>query len=323
MYSLISNEMTKLIGRRKFIMVGLIIAVLLCLFAYAQTKQAESIRERIGTSDWRQELQQQIIDGQNRLSNAGPWREQLQIRLQQMQYYLDHDINPSQPGAPTFIRGFLENSTELFLPLLIMMVAADMVSSERSLGTIKLLLTRPVSRFCVLLSKYLTLVLSVSMIMLIYGLLTFAISAITFGNEGWTAPVLTGFSSQGGELDISAVRLIPQWQYILHEFGLAWYVSLVIGTLSFMLSVLIRSTAAGMGVMIACLISGAILSNMVSSWESAKYLFMVNLGVIGYLEGSSPPVEGMTLSFSLLVLLVWAIAGLITAFAVFMKKDVY
>ena len=67
-------------------------------------------------------------------------------------------------------------------------------------------------------------------------------------------------------------------------------------------SVLIRSTAAGMGIMLAALVSGSILSAMVSSWESAKYLFMVNLNLTGYLNGMAPPIEGMTLLFSIGVL---------------------
>ncbi len=323
MINLVYNEMMKLAGRRRFLIIAAIIVALLCMFTYAQAKQAETIRERLGTSDWRSELQQQIVDLQNRLSSAGQWREQLQIQIQQSQYYLDHNINPSEPGAPTFMRGFIENAAELFLPLMIMIVAVDLVSSERSMGTIKLLLTRPVSRFRVLLGKYITLVLAVSLVMLIFGVLAYIIAAFMFGGKGWTAPVLTGFSVKGGELDISGVRLVTQWQYLFQLFGLAWFISLVVGTLSFMLSILMRSSAAGMGTMLACLISGAILSNMVSSWESAKYLFMVNLGLMDYVSGSAPPIEGMTLGFSLTVLLVWMAGSLIVSFGVFMKKDIY
>jgi ABC-2 type transport system permease protein len=321
--NLVYNEMMKLAGRRRFLIISAIILVLLGMFTYAQAKQAETIRERLGTSDWRSGLQQQIVDLQNRLSSAGQWREQLQIQIQQSQYYLDHNINPSEPGAPTFMRGFIENAAELFLPLMIMIVAVDLVSSERSMGTIKLLLTRPVSRFRVLLGKYITLVLAVSLVMLIFGILAYIISALMFGGSGWTAPVLTGFSVKGGELDISGVRLVTQWQYLFQLFGLAWFISLVVGTLSFMLSILMRSSAAGMGTMLACLIAGAILSNMVSSWESAKYLFMVNLGLMDYVSGSAPPIEGMTLGFSLTVLLVWMVGSLLVSFGVFMKKDIY
>lgn len=90
-----------------------------------------------------------------------------------------------------------------------------------------------------------------------------------------------------------------------------------------MLSVLIRSTAAGMGVMLAALISGAILNNMVSSWESAKYFFMVNLRLTDYMKGTAPPIEGMNLSFSMMVLFTWWAAALVVSFVVFTKKDVY
>lgn len=326
MIKLVQNELIKLLGKRRLLVIMAIMVVLISMFTYAQFQESERTRQRLGTSDWRATLQQRIIDSQNRLNNSrisDEWKKQVQINLVQQQYYLDHDINPSEPGGPTFLRGFIENSIQLFLPLMMLLISADLVSSEYSGGTIKLLLTRPVKRWRILLSKYLTLVLSVSLIIFMFVVLSYLISGAIFGFRGWTAPVLTGFNVVAGELDTTSVHLIPQWQYILMEAGLAWFVSLVVATLSFMLSVLIRSTAAGMGVMLACLIGGNILSNMVSSWESAKYLFMVNLELTGYLGGMSPPIEGMSLGFSLLVLAVWGIVALVVSFLVFTKQDVY
>ncbi|OMP67366.1 ABC transporter permease [Domibacillus epiphyticus] len=326
MINLVQNEMIKLVRKKRLLVVTIIMAVLISMFTYAQFRESERVQERLGTTDWRTTLQQQIIDIQNRLSGSqisDEWRKQLEIRVSQQQYYLDHDINPAEPGAPTFVRGFIENSIQLLLPLMIMIVAADLVSSEHSTGTVKILLTRPVQRWKILLSKYLTLVLSVSFLLLMFGILSYVISGIVFGFKGWNAPVLTGFTVEAGELNTAGTHLIPQWQYILMEFGLAWFVSLVVGTLSFMLSVLIRSTAAGMGVMLACLISGTILSSMVSSWESAKYLFMINLRMSDYLQGMAPPIEGMSLGFSLSVLAIWAAAALVISFVSFTKKDVY
>lgn len=206
---------------------------------------------------------------------------------------------------------------------MMLVIAADLVSSEHGMGTVKLLLTRPVKRWRILLSKYITLVLSVSVIILIFVALSCLISGLVFGFRGWAAPVLTGFTFETGVLNTSGVHLISQWQYILMELGLAWFVSLVAATLSFMLSVLIRSTAAGMGVMLACLISGAILSSMVSSWESARYLFMVNLKLTNYLEGTAPPIEGMSLGFSLMILFIWGAAALLVSFMHFIRQDVY
>lgn len=326
MIKLIQNEMMKLIAKKRLLVISLIIGVLISMFTYAQYQEVQRIEERLGTTDWRASLQQRIIDTQNRLSSArisDEWKKQLEIRIAQQQYYLDNNINPSEPGAPTFVRGFIENSIQLFLPLMMMVIASDLVSSEHSSGTIKLLLTRPIPRWKILWSKYMTLVLSVSFIIFIFGLLSYLISGVVFGFKGWAAPVLTGFIVEAGELDTSAVSLIPQWQYVLMEFGLAWFVSLVVATLSFMLSVLIRSTAAGMGVMLASLIAGTILSNMASSWESAKYLFMVNLELIDYLKGEAPPIEGMSLGFSLTVLFLWGAAALAVSFVTFIRRDVY
>jgi ABC-2 type transport system permease protein len=323
---LIENEMMKLIAKKRLIVIALIIGVLVILFTYAQYKTIQTQREKLGTSDWRTILQQQIIDTQNRMSSSrisAEWKKQLQISLQQQQYYLNHNINPSEPGAPTFVRMFLENSIDLFIPLMVMVIASDLVSSEYSLGSIKLLLTRPVRRWKVLLSKYITLCLAVSLIIFISGVLAYLLSGIVFGYRGWQAPILTGFSVTESGLNTSAVKLLAAWQYLLMDFGLVWFVAIVVGTLSFMLSVLIRSTAAGMGVMLAALISGAILSNMVSSWHSAKYFFMVNLRLTDYLKGTAPPIEGMTLSFSLVVLFVWWAAAIFVSFLSFTKKDVY
>lgn len=318
--------MMKLVAKKRLLVIALIIGVLVILFTYAQYKQVQTQREKLGTSDWRTILQQQIVDTTNRLSSSrisDEWKKQLQISLQQQQYYLDHDINPAEPGAPTFMRIFLENSIDLFIPLMVMVIASDLVSSEHSLGTVKLLLTRPVKRWKVLLSKYITLCLAVSLIIAIAGFLSYAISGVVFGYKGWGAPILTGFNVTDQGLNTSQVKLLSLWKFLLMDFGLVWFVAIVVGTLSFMLSVLIRSTAAGMGVMLAALISGAILNNMISSWESAKYFFMVNLRLTDYLKGTAPPIEGMTLSFSLLVLLVWWLAALSVSFIVFTKKDVY
>lgn len=326
MINLVYNEMVKLAGKRRLLVVTMIITILISLFTYAQLKQAEENRERFGDVDWRIALEQQLQRWENRLADGrtpDDSTEEFRVRIEQQRYYLDNNINPSEPGAPTFVRGFVENGINLLLPLMMMIVAADLVSSEHSAGTIKVLLTRKVRRWRILLSKYLALILCVSIIITLFGLLSTLISGTVFGFKGWSAPVLTGFNVSEGLLDTSGVHMLPQWQYILMELGLAWFVSLVVGTITFMFSVLVRSTAAVMGIMLACLIAGTILSTMVASWETAKYLFMVNLQLIDYLEDAAPPIAGMSLGFSLLVLLVWGTSALIVSFVSFTRRDVY
>ncbi|MGC5326666.1 ABC transporter permease subunit [Brevibacillus sp. SYSU BS000544] len=325
MQALVQNETLKILRRRRFLVVVLILAILIPIFTYAQYKSVLTVQERMGTTDWRAMLQQRIVDMTNRLSSSRlpeEWRELIKINIQQQQYYLDHDINPDAPGGPTFSRAFMDQAVSLFLPMMIVVLAVDLISAEHSEGTIKLLLTRPVRRWKILTSKYITLLLFTSLTVLLALVMSYLISGVVFGYRGWDMPVLTGFKVVAGELDTSSVFMLPQWQYLLMQYGLGWFVCIVVGTISFMVSVLIRSAAAGMGIMMAALISGSILTQMASSWDSAKYLFIVNLQLTDYLAGSLPPIKGMTLPFSLTVLSVWAIVALVVSYAVFIKRDV-
>ncbi|WP_213504754.1 ABC transporter permease [Paenibacillus faecis] len=324
MISLIQNEMIKMIQKKRFYVVLLVLLVLVPIFAYAQMKQAEDKIEKYG-SDWRREVQQAITDNQNSLgSDRVPeeWKKYRQIYIQQLKYYLEHDVNPAQPGGVSFTREFLDNASSLFIPLLIMGIGSDIVSSERTSGTIKVLLTRPVRRWKILLSKLITLMMFVSLIVLSTFVICYLISGLFFGYRGFDAPVFTGFQLSGSDVDVSAVHAVPQWKYLFMQAGLVWFVGVTVAVLAFMVSVLVRSTAASIVIMMASLIAGSILSNMASSWASAKYLFMVNLGLTNYLAGTPAPIEGMTLGFSLAVLGIWAAASLVVSFLVFTKQDI-
>lgn len=321
---LVYNEMEKVYRKKRLVVVILILLVLIPMFVYGQYRQTETIREKLGTDDWRISLQQRIVDSQNRLNSSGlpdEYKKFIKIQVQQQQYYLDHDINPTSIGAPTFLREFIQKSTSIFLPLLVMIIAIDIVSGERSDGTIKLLLTRPVKRWKVLLSKYVTMLLSTSIIVLLVGILSYLISGLVLGYSGWNLPVVSGFAIHNGNLDTALVHLIPQWKYIIMAAGFAWYVSIIVGTISFMISVLIRNTPAGMGIMLAALIAGNILQGFAGSWEGAKYIFSVNLQLTDYLAGQIPAVEGLTLNFSIINLAVWGIVSLFISFFVFTRQD--
>ncbi|WP_410514894.1 ABC transporter permease [Paenibacillus sp. BR2-3] len=321
---LIRNECIKILKKKRFYVILLILAVLIPMFTYAQMRIAERSRDKFN-SDWRLEVQQQITDNQNSLSSdriPEEWKSYRRIFVQQLQYYLDHDVNPNEPSGVTFTREFLDNSVTLFIPLLIMAVASDLVSGERTTGTIKMLLTRPVKRWKILFSKMAALIMFVSLIVLSTFLLSYLISGLAFGYKGFNVPVFTGFQISGDTVNMSAVHAVPQWEYILMQCGLIWFVSVVVALLAFMVSVLVRSTAASIVVMMATLIAGTILTNMASAWTTAKYLFMVNLGLTGYLAGTPAPIEGMSLPFSMAVLSVWGIISVIISFTVFTKRDI-
>jgi ABC-2 type transport system permease protein len=323
--ALVQNECLKMFKKRRFHVVILILLALIPMFTYAQMRVAQNVQKQFGTTDWKADQRQRINDWEKRMSSPRTpeeWKQNLRVQMQIANYYLEKDINPASPNAVTFTRDFVKNAIGLFIPLIIMVISVDIVSSEHSTGTIKLLLTRPVRRWKILMSKLITVVFFTSLIVLSTAVLCYLISGLVFGYGGWDAPVFVGLNTVGSDVDFTYVKAIDQWLYLLMELGLVWFAALIVALMSLMLSVLVRSTAAGMGTMLAVLISGTILSNMVSSWETAKYLFMVNLDLTRYLTGAIPPIKGMDLSFSLSVLTVWLIASLIVSFTVFTRKDI-
>ncbi len=116
-------------------------------------------------------------------SGRGPdeWKQWRQVQIKIWQYYLDRDVDPSSPNGVTFTREFVKkNASSLFIPLMVVVIAADLVSSEHASGTIKLLLTRPVSRWKVLMSKLIAIIFFVSLTVLATGVLCYLLSGMVF-----------------------------------------------------------------------------------------------------------------------------------------------
>src|SRR4030043_2143281 len=59
-----------------------------------------------------------------------------------------------------FVPAFIMNLLHIHIPFLITLVAGDMVSSEATSGTVRLLLIRPPSRSRIILAKYITTLFS-------------------------------------------------------------------------------------------------------------------------------------------------------------------
>jgi len=332
LFSLIENEVIKMISKKRLMFVLAILIVLISVFAYGQNQsQARTkaqLSQRMGisaTDDWRKLADQQLIDMKNRLDS--PYSDEThkastRVRMEQLQYNLDQNINPLEQSAAKFTTTFMEQAIFLFLPLLIIMLSADMVSGEYSSGTIKLLVVRNVPRWKILLSKYLTLVVLEVVVVFSAFVLAAVISGFFFGFGGWLAPVATGFKVVAGKLDTTGVLNVPQWQYSLMVYSLGFFVAFVVGSISFMISVLVKSTAASIGIIMSTLVAGNFISFFLTDWKITRYMFMVNLRLTDYLSGSFQPIEGMNMLFSVTVLLGWAIASVIISFVYFTKQDI-
>lgn len=327
---LISNEMKKIMFKRKLLLVLAILLVEIIAFAYGQNntnkKTVANFTKSQGSDyNWTPLIKQQIQTLDNKLNFKNlkeSDRKSIEIQIDQYNYYLKNNMSPLGTSAAKFSGTLMQQSAAMLLPLLIIIFAGDSVSGEFSARTIKVLLTRAVPRWKILLSKFIAIVIISAIVVIETAVISLIVSKITFHNWGFMEPLATGFKVSGDKIDASNIMEIYQWQYLILLYSLGFFISIVIASISFSISIFVKNTAASISIMMAALIGGSILQLFIDDWPFAKYFFSVNLGLPRYLTGSFKVVTGMNLTFSMIVLAVWAVVALIAGLVVFYKQDV-
>ncbi|MGN7360194.1 ABC transporter permease [Paenibacillus sp. SAF-054] len=183
-----------------------------------------------------------------------------------------------------------------FAAMLAIIFTAGIVSSEHGQGTIKFLLIRGQSRVKVLASKYAAALLFTLSLIVWLNVISFAAGALWFSSE------------------------IPEgaWKDILIAGGSSLVYSIVFMTLGFMMGVLTRSMGAAMGVGMAAVF----LSGITIPKSFYKFVLFPNTDLSVYAQGGHPPLPGMTLPFSIVILAVYIVLFLGASFVTFKRRDI-
>jgi len=226
-------------------------------------------------SDWRSILREDIelIEKKKYFAEKEGEKdviEDINKEIKYKKFCLENNIkyaNKSRNSAFFNFPAVLSSMQRFFLLLIISILILDVVSGENEASTIKVLLTKPVSRGKVLLSKFFAAVLASNGIILVLQGIAFLILGVvfTFGDPNTPFAVGTRYTldynllSQGRK-GISAVigssSVIPSWQLILQLILLQ--VLLVTTCVAFCLfiSTIFKSSAAATGVgflfLVAC-----------------------------------------------------------------------
>ena len=189
---LCENECLKLLRRKRPQLVFIVLVIFLAISTWAQYRQQQMNREGSAGDDWRPRAERRLANAERRMNSrrifVGVTRT-LRFEALRLRYHLERDISPDRRTGPLFARAFAGVASALLLPLLVTLLVADLVSSERSAGTIKMLLTRPVRRARVLASKLVAMGIFTSTLVVASGVLSWLIAGIAFGWQGWDAPV--------------------------------------------------------------------------------------------------------------------------------------
>lgn len=265
--------------------------------------------------DWKQQLIQQNIGMQNGLDQGQIPPEQKDMVLKEIKmndYRIQHNVAPLEDKSLASVvldSKFLMNMVSIFT----IIVAGGMLAGEFSTGTIKLLLIRPVNRTKILVSKYLTTLGFSLLLVLVLFLSSFLIGSIFFGFSGMDNPQIFYANGQVLQRSVLTETFI---QYGLGAIDLIMWV-----TFAFMISAVFRNSALAIGISIFILFTSSPLLMFLKDYSWSKFLLFSNTNLAVYF-GGEPPVKGMTLSFSIWMLVIYYVIFQALAWFAFKKRDV-
>ena len=153
----------------------------------------------------------------------------------------------------------------IHVPLLIALVAADMIAGEANMGTLRLLITKPVSRTKLMISKFLAAAVYAVLLLVWMAILSLFLSMIIFGTDGM-------MNAKSYEIIILEKDDIF-WRYAL-AFAYAAVALITVASLGFLLSVFAENAIGPIVATMSVIIVFTILSTMdIPLFQQVKHYF--------------------------------------------------
>ena len=201
----------------------------------------------------------------------------------------------------------------IHIPLLVALVAGDSLAGEANSGTLRLLLTKPISRAKIVLMKFLSSFIYTVILIIWLAIVALFFSLLLFGKGDMI------------NLKSDAFVMILQndimWRYFM-AFAFAALAMTTIASMSLLLSAFadnsIGPIIATMGIVVVL----TILSNLELPLFTIIKPYLFTTHMIGWKGFFDDPVPYQAIGRSAMVLLLYTIGFLVTTIVYFNKKDI-
>jgi ABC-2 type transport system permease protein len=204
------------------------------------------------------------------------------------------------------------NGLWLHVPILVVIVTADLISGEANSGTIRLILSRPVSRTQLILAKFITAIMYTTLLILLLALLSLGLGILFFGK----GDIFVIF----GSINILEKEILPGRFIMAFSFGALgmWLVA----SLSFVFSVLSENSLSPILLTMSVIILFTVISSFeIGIFENLKpYLFTTHMSNWRYFF--SYKLEWAKITQSGLVLVAHIALFISITLIIFRKKDI-
>ncbi|TFB19606.1 ABC transporter permease [Filobacillus milosensis] len=317
-FKLLFNELMKIFVRKTtWVMYGILTVIVIAgIILTITTDQIETEY----SDNWREELKQENenLAEENAEMKRGSEESGIDFgvtyfeeQINKNNYYLENDIKPLNYGAWQHV---LDNAGLVSLiSLFTIIIGSGIVSSEFRWGTIKLLLIRPVSRTMILASKFVAVLLFALFTLIFLWIVSFISGAIVFGFEGFN-PSIVLQKAEG-------LVYVPLVGEVLTEYGYNLVNLVMMTTFAFMISTIFRNSSIAIGLGIFLMMGGNMVVQIFSEYDWAKFILFANTNLRQY-ETGNVWIDGMTLGFSITMLIIYFVVFIVLSWVFFNKRDV-
>lgn len=219
------------------------------------------------------------------------------------------------------LKGILENfytQFGIFLIVVVVMIAGTIVSEEFNKGTIKLLLVKPYTRNKILMAKTITTFIMIIFIIVVALVMQILIGGIIFGFDSLSEPVVAyNFNTNAiEEMNIFTnlgVQTLTQLPMII-----------LLATLAFAISTLFTNSTLAITISLLGYMSASIINQLAMEYnlQFMKYFVTMNWDLSMYANGALPYMEGMNMTMSIIICVVYFLIMMIPTFIVFKKRNI-
>ena len=214
-----------------------------------------------------------------------------------------------------FITAFIMNSLHIHIPFFITLVAGDIVSSEATSGTVRLLLIRPPSRSKIITAKYLTTLFYTTGLVIFLGLICITLGLLLFGNGDLIMNYQTKFR----------LVFIPEAEVplrMLLAFTAAVWSMTVVASLAFLFSTLAENSIGPIIGTMAVVIVLLVLGNFPFDFFRLLSPYLFTTYMVFWQRLFDQPIPWQEIVRSAVILGLHSVGLFSIAFIVFNRKDI-
>ena len=212
-----------------------------------------------------------------------------------------------------FICYFILQTLLIHVPLLIALIGGDMIAGEANMGTLRLLISKPISRASLITGKFIATMVYTLLLLVWMAILSLGLSMVIFGTDD-----LLLFK---GEEVVLLLRSDILWRYVA-AFGFAAIAMTTVAALSFFLSLFAENSIGPIVSTMSVVIVFTILTSIDLPLFNAMKPYLFTSHMLGWKGFFDDDIFYNSIARSAIFLLAHIFGLLGLSLVIFKKKDV-